>query len=94
VSDFLFRYSAKKFSRHHSLVTYPQEQELYTFAFAKDPAKISQNLIMGSIQPLSSISNLENISPLCKRHHLKTLDIGLDGNTVSTNPFGDVSKLP
>jgi hypothetical protein len=31
-----------------------------------------------------------NVGSMHKGHHSKTIDIGLDGNTVSTNPFGDV----
>ncbi len=49
---------------------------------------------MGSIQTItsSSLSLLSEQSNYSRnqRHHLKTLDIGFDGNTVSTNLYGDV----
>jgi hypothetical protein len=40
-----------------------------------------------------SLSGEHNVGSMHKGHHLKTLDIGLDGTTVSTNPFGDVIPL-
>jgi hypothetical protein len=40
-----------------------------------------------------TLSGEHNVGLMPKGHHLKTLDIGLDGNTVSTNPFGDVIPL-
>lgn len=49
---------------------------------------------MGSIQHVLSASSLGETNPHCKGHHLKTLDIGLNGNTVSTNPYGDVIHFP
>jgi hypothetical protein len=49
---------------------------------------------MGSIQTITSsrlsLSSEQIIDSQHKNYHLKTLDIGLDGNTVSANPFGDV----
>ncbi|KAE9382119.1 hypothetical protein N431DRAFT_506983 [Stipitochalara longipes BDJ] len=48
---------------------------------------------MGSIQTITSyshsLSSNQSIEPLERPHNLKTLDIGLDGSTVSTNSFGD-----
>jgi hypothetical protein len=63
------------------------------------PARIvershSKNSIMGSIQTITSsslsLSTEQDFDSKRKPHHLKTLDIGLDGNTVSANPLGDV----
>lgn len=55
---------------------------------------ISKDKTMGSIQTITSsrlsLSSQQIIDSQNKNHHLKTLDIGLDGNTVSANPFGDV----
>jgi uncharacterized protein len=49
---------------------------------------------MGSIETITSsalsLSSQQSFDPPNKSGHLKTLDIGLDGNTTSTNPFGDV----
>jgi uncharacterized protein len=49
---------------------------------------------MGSIQTITSsslsLSAEQNLDSKRKPYHLKTLDIGLDGNTVSANPLGDV----
>jgi hypothetical protein len=54
----------------------------------------SKNNIMGSIQTITSsslsLSTEQNFDSKRKPHHLKTLDIGLAGNTVSANPLGDV----
>jgi hypothetical protein len=50
---------------------------------------IIKTVPLGTLSP----SGEHNIDPMHKGHHLKTLDIGLDGNTVSTNPFGDVIPL-
>jgi hypothetical protein len=40
-----------------------------------------------------SLSDEHNVGSMHKGRHSKTLDIGLDGNTVSTNTFGDVIPL-
>ncbi len=49
---------------------------------------------MGSIQTITSsslsLSTEQSFDSKRKPHHSKTLDIGLEGNTVSANPLGDV----
>ncbi|KAH8780614.1 Six-hairpin glycosidase-like protein [Hyaloscypha sp. PMI_1271] len=48
---------------------------------------------MGSIETVTSsglsLSSQQSFDSPNRSGHLKTLDIGLDGNTSSTNPFGD-----
>jgi len=52
---------------------------------------------MGSIQtitsPTLSLLSEQTIKSPNKPHKLKTLDIGLDGSTISTNSFGDILQL-